>query len=117
MGEVNEAQAIRTILEKLVSDLKCTWNALQEGSVPAELKRALHNDQGLPNKELAAVASEAVNLLHTTEQLLEPAQLVLADHFLGKMIILTAQASTCSSGLAIETPYQVTPIPNASAQP
>jgi hypothetical protein len=51
-----------------------------------ELTAALH-DHGegkLPNKKIADIASKAVDLLHETEQLLEPGSLVLADQFLGK---------------------------------
>lgn len=69
-------------LETLIQSLETTLGILQgEGS--AELHASLHDHNKLPDKELAAQAGRAVDLLHITEQLLSPGTLILADHFLG----------------------------------
>lgn len=74
-------------LQLLFNVLKLNVNffldALKIEGTGAELHKALHDDQTLPDKQTAAMASETVNLLRKVEQLLEPGHLVLADHFLG----------------------------------
>lgn len=49
----------------------------------AELEAALHDPNTLPDKELGSLAGEAVDLLDEAKQILQPDQLVLADHFMG----------------------------------
>lgn len=71
------------ILEKLVLDLKTSLEALKEESTWSQLQDALHDDKTLPDKTILMQSSEAIDLLHQIGQLLEPAHLVLADHFLG----------------------------------
>lgn len=68
------------LIETLGSTLK-----LLKGDAHDELQSMLHghNKNQLPDKRIAGLAKTAVNLLHETEQLLEPGSLVLADHFLG----------------------------------
>ncbi|KAJ8069766.1 hypothetical protein OCU04_000184 [Sclerotinia nivalis] len=68
------------LIETLGSTLK-----LLKGDAKDELQSMLHghNKNQLPDKRIAGLAKTAVNLLHETEQLLEPGSLVLADHFLG----------------------------------
>lgn len=70
-------------LEKLVIDLKTSLEGLQEESTLSQLQDALHDDQKLPDTKTSAQASVAIDLLHQIGHLLEPAHLVLADHFLG----------------------------------
>ena len=69
-------------LSQLVECLQSTLSVL-EGPENAHLKAALHDHSKLPDKLLARQAAKAIDLLHRTEQLLEPGPLVLADHFLG----------------------------------
>ncbi|MCJ1380193.1 hypothetical protein MMC17_003296 [Xylographa soralifera] len=66
------------LIDSLQSSLK-----LLKGKSNEELVAALHDHNKLPDKHVASLAREAVDLLHETEQLLEPGPLVLADHFLG----------------------------------
>ena len=54
-----------------------------KGNGRSELIAELHDYSRLPDKRLYQLANKAVDLLHETEQLLEPGPLVLADHFLG----------------------------------
>ena len=68
------------LIDSLRSSLK-----LLKGRTNDELRAALHDHDKLPDKYVASLAREAINLLHETEQLLEPGPLVLADHFLGKI--------------------------------
>ncbi|MCJ1271572.1 hypothetical protein MMC22_011474 [Lobaria immixta] len=70
-------------LEKLVIDLKTSLEGLQEESTLSQLQDALHDDQKLPDTKTSAQASVAIDLLHQIGHLLEPAHLILADHFLG----------------------------------
>lgn len=66
----------------LIDSLRSALKVLK-GDVNTQLMAELHNHDRLPNKQMAALASQAVDLLHEIEQLLEPGPLVLADHFLG----------------------------------
>lgn len=60
---------------------------LLHGSLKEDLQRRLHNrEKGmLPDSNVAKLANEAIDLLHSVEQMLEPGHLVLADHFLGRL--------------------------------
>ena len=69
-------------LVHLIDSLQSTLKVLK-GDANTQLMSALHNHERLPDKKLANLASRAIDLLHETEQLLEPGPLVLADHFLG----------------------------------
>ena len=76
-------QTLRHSTARLTSDLKAALASFQDEAVAFELRQALHDDKKLPDKEIAAAASEALNLLGQVEQILEPGHLVLADHFFG----------------------------------
>ena len=69
-------------LVHLIDSLQSTLKVLK-GDANTQLKSALHNHERLPDKQMANLASRAIDLLHETEQLLEPGPSVLADHFLG----------------------------------
>lgn len=73
-------------LTLLNASLKATLYILK-GSANAELLAALHDHDKLPDKKMAGLAYQAVDLLHEIEQLLEPGPLVLADHFFGKVVL------------------------------
>lgn len=70
-------QTLRGIVDSLTSSL------VNLKASKVELESLLHNHDSLPDKAIASLASEAIDLLHETKQLLEPGSLVLADHFLG----------------------------------
>lgn len=55
------------------------------GPLKEELEKSLHSygPTKLPNKDLAVLAAETVDHLHSVEQLLTPAPSIIADHFLG----------------------------------
>ena len=74
------------IIAKLTKDLKATLTGLQDEAVASELRKELHDDKKLPNKEITLAASEAIDLLGQIEQILEPSPLILADHFLGLLL-------------------------------
>lgn len=69
-------------LTHLIDSLQSALKVLK-GDAHAQLLAELHDHDKLPGKKLAGLASLAVDLLHETQQLLEPGPLVLADHFLG----------------------------------
>ncbi|KAI0176006.1 S-adenosyl-L-methionine-dependent methyltransferase [Hypoxylon sp. FL1284] len=72
------------IIHDLISQLKATSVHLT-GPDGALLLRELHNTENLPSPMLSGLASEALDLLAELRLLLEPGQLVLADHFMGYM--------------------------------
>lgn len=76
-------QDAHEVLGTLVRDLTTSLNALKGEPTWSEMRQALHDDKKLPEKGIFTQSSEAINLLHQIGQLLEPAHLVLADHFLG----------------------------------
>lgn len=56
-----------------------------KGDLQEELQKSLHDhtEGALPYTSHASLSSQSIDMLHEIEQLLEPGQLVLADHFLG----------------------------------
>lgn len=78
-GEENLA----TVLSNLQQNLGASLASLKSAKIASELQAALHDDKSLPDKALAGLASDTVDLLAEIEKLLQPAHLVLADHFLG----------------------------------
>ncbi|KAH8723131.1 putative O-methyltransferase [Phaeosphaeriaceae sp. PMI808] len=72
-----------TVLEVLQHTLRESIDALTAPKVVAELEETIHNDNRLPDQTIACLASDVVDLLSKIEQLLQPANLVLADHFFG----------------------------------
>lgn len=87
---------LQDVLAKLVADLRTSWIALNRESVRSELQDALHNNDRLPERKMASIASDAVDLLHQMGQLLEPGHLILADHFLGLRLIVIFIVAICS---------------------
>jgi uncharacterized protein YfeS len=75
-----------TVLEALQQTLRESVDTLTSPKVAAELQETLHNDKRLPDQAIAGLASDVVDLLSKIEQLLQPAHLVLADHFLGRYL-------------------------------
>ena len=69
----------------LIDALRSSLKVLK-GEAKGQVIAQLHDHDKLPDKKLANLASEAIDLLHETEQLLEPGSLTLADHFLGSRL-------------------------------
>ena len=86
-------------LSKLVRDLKVSFKSLNDDAVAKELQAALHDPKQLPDKKMAGLASEAVDLLGELDLLLEPGHMILADHFLGTsrslFVVFTSILSRC----------------------
>ena len=80
---VTSAADLMQVLQDVNSKLQGALDALNREPVKALLHKSLHNGVHLPDKKLSASAADAVDLLAKIEHLLEPAHLVLADHFLG----------------------------------
>jgi gliotoxin/aspirochlorine biosynthesis O-methyltransferase len=74
--------ALEYTLIHLIDSVQSALRILK-GDAKNLLKNSLHDPKKLPDKKIADLASQAINLLHETEQILEPGPLVLADHFLG----------------------------------
>ncbi|RMZ82633.1 hypothetical protein DV738_g1679, partial [Chaetothyriales sp. CBS 135597] len=75
-------------MEQELMTLKATLTralAQLSGPLKTELSQSLHmyGMNQLPHKQLSELAAETVDLLHSIEQLLTPAPLTVADHFLG----------------------------------
>ncbi|GMG45933.1 unnamed protein product [Aspergillus oryzae var. brunneus] len=97
-----ERTALQTSLEALNRQVEATRNILRSNSQKA-LLQTLHTDQELPDPALEALAGKTINLLHETQQLLEPGHLVLADHFLAvelKLVDILADAD--EAGMTVD---------------
>jgi gliotoxin/aspirochlorine biosynthesis O-methyltransferase len=74
-------------LEKTLTGLEATLetflSALRHEDTKVQLQKALHDDRGLPDKQASSAAARVVDRLGEIQHLLEPAHLILADHFLG----------------------------------
>ncbi|KAF2276639.1 putative O-methyltransferase [Westerdykella ornata] len=68
-------------LKNLIDALRTASTQLDESNV----EEVLHDTEKLPDKKVAELASEALDLLDELRLKLEPRQLILADHFLGYM--------------------------------
>ena len=75
-------------LSALIEDLKVSLKTLNSDAVRTDLMAALHDTKQLPDKKMAGLAAEAVDLLGELDLLLQPGHLILADHFLGTSSLL-----------------------------
>jgi hypothetical protein len=73
------------VMENLVANMRSALSYLQ-GPLKSTLQSSLHNVDKLPNIRLSQLAAEAGDLLHEAKICFDPGTLILADHFLGKMI-------------------------------
>jgi hypothetical protein len=80
-GEVS----LQPILQQHLAEVTRLRDTLKEPAVNAMLMEELHNtaSTSLPNKDASSLASQTIDVLHETIQLLQPGHLLLADHFLG----------------------------------
>ena len=70
-------------LSTLIQHLKTSIQSFTDDAVEKELRAVLHDPQQLPDKKIANLAADAIDLLGDIDLLLEPGHLILADHFLG----------------------------------
>lgn len=82
MGDTSQDAATIT-LQTLVQLLSMLKGQLAEPSLQADINKRLHDPDTLPDKAILPLVAQAVDILHEIEQMLQPSQLVLADHFLG----------------------------------
>lgn len=83
-----------TFLKEALSDLIST---LKEPATQVELNATLHDPEALPHREIGTTAAQVVDILDDAKQMLQPSQLVLADHFMGLFLSLSFTKSllTC----------------------
>lgn len=74
-------ERLTAVLVDLQQTLRSALQTLKSAKVAEVLEEALHNDEHLPDKAMALLALDNVNLLSEVEKLLQPVHLVLADHF------------------------------------
>lgn len=82
-GGVESNVALATTLNTARETLISLVSSLKGADLQAELATKLHDPNALPDKEMGGLAGEVVDLLDQAKQLLQPDQLVLADHFMG----------------------------------
>ncbi|KAH8585423.1 S-adenosyl-L-methionine-dependent methyltransferase, partial [Bisporella sp. PMI_857] len=87
----------------LIDSLQSTLKVLK-GPAKDQLLATLHDHDKLPDKRLADLASTAIDLLHETEQILEPGSLVLADHFLGILYIGYLNSKCLTAAVELNIP-------------
>ncbi|KAI0886474.1 S-adenosyl-L-methionine-dependent methyltransferase [Annulohypoxylon maeteangense] len=75
---------METTIQNLIDPLRAA-SAHLAGPDGAELLAELHDTEKLPDPKLSRLVSEALDLLAEVRLLLEPRQLILADHFMGYM--------------------------------
>lgn len=79
------------VLDNMTSQLTTFKHFLATPTMNTALRNKLHNSNGLPDKNIAALAARAVDVLHEVQLMLQPAQLILADHFLGELFHSTSK--------------------------
>ncbi|KAF3797720.1 O-methyltransferase aclM [Colletotrichum gloeosporioides] len=79
-----------TSLKEALSDLITT---LREPATQVELNATLHDPEALPHREVGSIAAQVVDILDDAKQMLQPSQLVLADHFMGLFLSLSFTTS------------------------
>jgi hypothetical protein len=75
--------SLQELLTDSLHDLRKIHARLTLPHIQKKLDTGLHNTEDLPNKELSTLSSQIMDVLYATDRLLQPSNLVLADHFLG----------------------------------
>jgi hypothetical protein len=77
--------SLQSILQQHLAEITRLRDMLKKPAVNAMLMEELHNTahMRLPDKDASSLASQTIDVLHETIQLLQPGHLILADHFLG----------------------------------
>lgn len=81
--DTGDYTSLQELLTDSLHDLRKIHARLTLPHIQKKLDSGLHNTQDLPNKELSTLSSQIVDVLYATDRLLQPSNLVLADHFLG----------------------------------
>ncbi|CZT21188.1 related to O-methyltransferase GliM [Ramularia collo-cygni] len=82
-GNSPEYTSLLETLTDSLHDLQKIHARLTLSHVKRQLEASLHDTEALPHKEVFAISSKIVDVLYATDRLLQPGNLVLADHFLG----------------------------------
>ena len=78
--------SLQELLTDSLHDLRKIYARLTLPHIQKKLDTGLHDTEDLPNKELSTLSSQIVDVLYATDRLLQPSNLVLADHFLGTYV-------------------------------
>lgn len=97
------AKGVESTLESLRGTLATLVRTLKEPAIQAELAATLHDPNTLPDKELGSLAGDVVDLLDEAKQMLQPDQLVLADHFMGWSISHEDGGASCEKKINLDT--------------
>ena len=82
-NDTGDYTSLQELLTDSLYDLRKIHARLTLPHIQKKLDAGLHNTEDLPNKELSTLSSQIVDVLYATDRLLQPSNLVLADHFLG----------------------------------
>jgi hypothetical protein len=82
-SDTGDYTGLQELLTESLHDLRKIHARLTLPHIQKKLDAGLHNTEDLPNKELSTLSSQIVDVLYATDHLLQPSNLVLADHFLG----------------------------------
>lgn len=75
--------ALQEILTDSLHDLRKIHARLTLPHIKHQLNASLHDTESLPIKEVSDLRNQILDVLHASDRLLQPGNLVLADHFLG----------------------------------
>lgn len=79
--------SLQELLTDSLHDLRKIHARLTHPHIQKQLETGLHNTEDLPNKAISTLSSQIVDVLYATDRLLQPGNLVLADHFLGMCLL------------------------------
>lgn len=82
-GYGKDFSSLQEILTDSLHDLRKIHARLTLPHIQKQLEDSLHDTENLPHKKISTLSSEIVDVLYATDRLLQPGNLVLADHFLG----------------------------------
>lgn len=115
LQSANDGEAsLPSILQRHLAHLTRLRDTLKEPTVHAVLMEELHDtsEMRLPSQEASSLASQTIDVLHETIQLLQPGHLVLADHFLGTPLSIRNFSYIQTRENANTIAGQATPMPN-----
>lgn len=82
---------MEAVLSNLIVSLKSASQQLN-GQTNPTLQEVLHNTENLPDQNASRLALETLDLLSELRLLLEPRQLILADHFMGDYVFFDTKS-------------------------
>jgi len=78
---------VEAALVELSSHVRVSLAKLN-GPLRNALRDLLHDPVNLPDATCYDLAADAIDVLHEAQQLIEPRASILADHFLGMLVLL-----------------------------